>query len=167
MAMRYAIDLLAAEPSVGAAYFGEDRTPDLSWERIDFSNFTGFNGVFNTCAVYRMALLRQRNFRLDVPSAEDQEWSRWLFDRTGMSVARISGGHMRYDNPKGHHFEKRWGEYVSVALHAKPELRRLPNIARVAYRVVKVYPWQRLSERRFNLRLLGFLLGNLDRRHWW
>lgn len=166
-AMQYALDLLESEPTLAAAYFPPDSTGALAWKAIGPSNFTGFNGVFNTCGVYRMSLLRQRRFRPEVPSAEDQEWSRWLFDQTGLSVARISGGLMRYDNPKGYGFEKRWGEYVSVAFYAKPEFRRLPNIARVAYWVVKIHPWQPLSDRSFHLRFLGFLLRNIDQSHWW
>lgn len=166
-AIRYALDLLESNEDIGAAYFIPGEGARLDHTLVDQRSFDGFNGVFNTCGVYRASLLKERKFRTDVLYAEDQEWSRWLFDAKGMSIARITGGGMVYNNPLGYFPAKRWGEYTSVALHAKPEMRRLLYIARVAYRVVKVFPWQPLSERLFNLRFLFFLTKNIDRSRWW
>jgi hypothetical protein len=164
--MNFAINLLAGNDSIGAAYFILDGVDALTYEIITTQNFTGFNGIFNTSGVYRASLLQQRRFREDVLSAEDQEWSKWVLDK-GKTIARISGGNLRYNNPKGYFFKKRLDEHTAVAMHVKPELRRLPHIVRVAYRVVRIYPWQKWSERIFNLWFLAFLLRNIDRKQLW
>jgi glycosyltransferase involved in cell wall biosynthesis len=164
-AMQFAINLLASDDSIGAAYFfGDADVPTI--ELITNREFTGFNGVFNTCGVYRTSLLRKRKFREDVPSAEDQEWSRWLLDNEGLSIARISGGKLQINNPKGYSRSRRFSDHCSVALYAKPELRRLRYIARVCGKVIQLYPRQPPSERIFNLKFLVFLLRNIDRKHW-
>lgn len=151
-AVAYAISLLAQNDSIGAAYFCTEDEGSLAHILIDQTNFTGFNGVWNTCAVVKTALLKKRRFRPEVFSAEDQEWSAWLFKTEHKSVARISGGGMGYRNPRKHPMRKRLNENIAVALYVKPEMLGLPYLARVIYRVFRpVSAWR---ERLFNARLL-------------
>ena len=156
-AMAYVLQLLEKEHAVGAAYFCLEGGEGMSYRLINHSNFSGFNGVWNTCGVYRSSLLRKRSFRLEVKSAEDQEWSRWLFEQEGLQVARISGGGMRYDNPRKYPLRKWLGEYLSVATFAKPDLKSWMMIARVAYRVIK--PGSILRDRYYNFVLFFQLIA--------
>lgn len=156
-AIAYALNLLTEDEAVGAAYFCLEDEGCLSHLLIDRKNFTGFNGVWNTCAVVRTALLKKRAFRPEVFSAEDQEWSAWLFDVEGKSVARISGGGMGYMNPRKHPLRKRLNENIAVALYVKPEMLGFAYLARVGYRVIR--PVSGLKERVFNARLLFSLIS--------
>jgi hypothetical protein len=90
-------------------------------------------------------------------SAEDQEWSKWLLEVEGKTIARISGGGMRYRNPLQARWKKRMDEFLAVALYTKPEMLRFPYLARVGYRVVR--PVSALDERIFNMRLLIKLIS--------
>jgi glycosyltransferase involved in cell wall biosynthesis len=90
-AISYALNILRLNDAIGAAYFCFDNTEQLQHEIIDKNNFDGFNGLWNTCSIIRMNLLKRRNFRSEVFAAEDQEWARWLFFCEEKSVARISG----------------------------------------------------------------------------
>lgn len=155
-AMAYAIALLAANPGLGAAYFMPSPSGSLTYSAIDASNFTGFNGVFNTCAVFRTALLAQRPFRPEVFSAEDQEWSRWLIESQGLAIARITGGGMQYRNPLTDRRDKHLREQVAVAIYAKPDMLRAPYLARVCYRMLR--PTAPFADRVANARLLGTLV---------
>jgi len=155
-AMRYALNLLATDPTIGAAYFCGDGGP-LSYLLIDQHNFSGFNGVWNTSGLFRSELLRARPFRHEVYSAEDQEWSSWLFKEKGMKIARISGGGMQYDNPRKYPLRKWLAEYLSVATFAKPELKSWYMIARIAYRVIK--PRSILRDRYYNFVLFFRLIA--------
>lgn len=168
-AMAYCLGLLETDPGLGGAYFIPSLTGEmkLGHERITLANFDGSNGMWNTCGVYRRALLEKRRFRPEVPTAEDHEWTRWLFDHEGLAVARISGGGMKYNKPGGYSLEARLREMGSVALYAKPEMRRIPFIIRVAYRVVRIHPWQKSRNRLFYFKFLGFLLTHFDWRHPW
>ena len=144
------------ESNIGAAYFCAEDEGCLSHILIDQTNFTGFNGVWNTCAVVKTALLKKRRFRPEVFSAEDQEWSAWLFKVERKSVARISGGGMGYRNPRKHPMRTRLNENIAMALYVKPEMLGLPYLARVIYRVFRpVSAWR---ERVFNARLLVSLV---------
>ncbi len=156
-AMAYAVDLLEQEQAIGAAYFCLEDGDKMSHRLIDPGNFSGFNGVWNTCGLYRSSLLRKRTFRTEVKFAEDQEWSRWLLEREGLRIARISGGGMRYDNPRRYPLRKWLGEYLSVATFAKPDLKSWMMIARVGYRVVK--PNSILRDRYYNFVLFFQLIA--------
>ncbi|MDB5540191.1 MAG: hypothetical protein JWQ89_1918 [Devosia sp.] len=156
-AMAYALDTLAADPTVGAAYFCGEVAPAPTHRLIDRKNFSGFNGMWNTCGVYRTTLLHRRPFRPEVPIAEDQEWSRWLLEEEGMKIARISGGGMKYDNPRGLPLRKWLREHLSVATFAKAEAKSWKMIARVAYRVIK--PSASLRDRYFNFVLFFNLIA--------
>ena len=45
----------------------------LSFTRL--SNFDGYNGLWNTSSIYRKKFLEIREFREDLPTSEDSEWS--------------------------------------------------------------------------------------------
>jgi hypothetical protein len=135
--MAFALALLQRETAFGAAYFSLTATDRPDFDVIDRATFTGFNGIFNTCGIYRTSLLRERPFRPEVFSAEDQEWSKWLIEREGRTIARISGCGMTYNNPKRHSLAKWLDEWMAVATFTRPSLLNWYRIARVAGRVVK------------------------------
>jgi glycosyltransferase involved in cell wall biosynthesis len=159
-AIDYGLKLLEANDAVGASYFCWENSGELSHTLINRESFTGFNGLFNTCGLVRVDLLRERSFRREVFTAEDQEWARWLLVTKGGLTARISGAGFSYNNPKGNPIRKRLNEYLSVAYNVKPELFRISNIVRVGLNAVK--PGLRrgisLSDRSYYLRLSAELL---------
>lgn len=155
-AVQFAMNLLEARDDIGAAYFTQELFDEPSFQEIGPQNFTGFNGLWNTCAFVRVSLLQKRGFSPEVFSAEDQEWTRWLlFSQSGL-VARIAGGGMRYENPLQDRRMKRLREQVAVALYAKPEMLGMSYLARVFYRAVR--PVSTFSERVANARLLRALV---------
>ena len=156
-AMEYGLGIIEHDDNVGAAYFVQELGA-LDHTLINAATFSGFNGVWNTCGLYRFDLLRRRGFREEVFSAEDQEWSRWLFEQ-GMSIARVSGGGMQYNSATRYPFKKRFDEHRAVAQFAKPDMLGWLHIARIAYRVVKVYPWQNAGDRLFYLHWLAWLVS--------
>lgn len=93
-ATSHALDLLDSNPLLGAAYF-DFGVGDLEHTIIDASNFDGFNGLWNTCSLIRVDLLRSRPFVQGLPACEDQEWAAWLIRHKSMMTARISGGGMQ------------------------------------------------------------------------
>jgi glycosyltransferase involved in cell wall biosynthesis len=136
-ALSFALRLLERDQTIGAAYFSLTPADTPTYELINRTTFTGFNGVFNTCGIYRTALLRTRSFRPEVFSAEDQEWSKWLLEHEGKVIARISGGGMIYNNPKRHSLKKWLDEWIAVATFTNRSLLNWYRIARVAGHVVK------------------------------
>lgn len=155
-AIEFALQILERNPDVAAAYFTSQPSGTMTFDRINQQNFTGFNGVFNTCAIYRTAYLKARKFRTEVFAAEDQEWSSWLLECTGRSIARITGAGMLYNNPAGHSLRKRLREETAVALYVKAQMLEVSYLARVFYRIVR--PVSKLKERWFNCLLLFSLL---------
>ncbi len=154
-AIAYALDLLASRNDIGAAYFCSEGGDALDHVLIDRRNFDGFNGVWNTCGLYKMALLRRRAFRPEVFSAEDQEWSRWLLEEQNLSVARILGGRMSY-NALDYPTEKTLKENLAIALFVRPDMLRLPYLLRTLYRIVR--PVSTMRNRRMHARLLFHFL---------
>jgi len=155
-AMAFALALLQRENTFGAAYFSLTTTGEPDFDVIDRSTFTGFNGIFNTCGIYRTSLLRARLFRPEVFSAEDQEWSKWLIEREGKTIARVSGCGMTYNNPKRHSLKKWLDEWMAVATFTRPSLLNWYRLARVAGRVIK--PGVGLRERYFSFVLIFVLV---------
>lgn len=152
-AVAYALELLRAEPAFGAAYFLAGECGELRHERITRATFDGFNGIWNTCALVRMSLWRTRPFRAEVFIAEDQEWSRWLLEEQGGTIARISGGGMRCANPRLDSPVKRLNEYVAVAWFANRQLLTWGNIGRQLWLALRLGTSGREYGRRFYLRL--------------
>jgi glycosyltransferase involved in cell wall biosynthesis len=97
-AMEYALTLLSSTDSIGAVYFCDENAGGLRHTIIDKHIFDGFNGLWNTCSLIKVDLLRKRGFLPDVFSAEDQEWTRWLLNNTEKSIARIAGAGFKYYN---------------------------------------------------------------------
>ncbi len=157
LAVAFAMNLLASNQAIGAAYFSNEPSQTTQYTLIDNRNFNGFNGLWNTCALIRTSLLRKRSFRPEVFSAEDQEWANWLFENERKCVACISGAGMEYNNPVPYNLRKRLNEHVAVALFVRPEMLRWRYIARVAYRAIR--PVSTFRERRFNAHLAAALIG--------
>jgi glycosyltransferase involved in cell wall biosynthesis len=136
-AIEYGLKLLRNSREVGAAYCSLDQAPALTHRVIDKAEFDGFNGLFSTCGLVRMELLRERAFRPEVFTAEDQEWSKWLIFTKGMVTARIAGAGTSYENPRGNSIRKRLNEYVAVAYYTNPKLLSCYDILRIATHVVR------------------------------
>ena len=148
-AMSYGLSALAADPLLGAAYFTEDFGP-LHHLLIGRDNFDGFNGLWNTCALIRTELVRQRPFRAEVFAAEDQEWASWLMEDEGKLIARVSGAGMSNSaNPHAarNKWRKRRNEYIAVAWFVRPSLRSLRNIAALAYQSASPFRRRGFGER--------------------
>lgn len=155
-AIQFAIELMEDNEDIAAAYFVQDYSEQMQFRRIGSANFSGFNGVWNTCAIYKTSFLKKRQFRPEVFSAEDQEWSNWLFCVEKKFVARVSGAGMSYNNPKGDSISKGLNERLSVAIFVKMEMQNFAYLARLFYRTVR--PISKARERIINLMLLCSLL---------
>ena len=129
-AVAYGLALLEADSLLGGVYFSDDAPGALRHEYIDKSSFNGFNGLWNTCALIRVSLVRERSFREEVFAAEDQEWTAWLVNKRGGKVARILGGQRLCDNPYISRPQKRLNDYVSIAFYANRRLLDWSNIGR-------------------------------------
>jgi hypothetical protein len=142
-------------------YFFGDESPSLAHTVIDKMSFDGFNGLSNSCAMVRVGLLRERGFRKEVFTSEDQEWAKWLFFVKGGKTARIAGAGLRYDNPRIRSIRKRLNEYVSVAYYVDQRLLSCFNILRLGSNVIRHWCGHRMSlrDRLFYLLLAFRLLG--------
>jgi hypothetical protein len=140
-AIEFGIDVLEGDERIGAAYF-DQKSDALKCTFIDKHNFDGSNGLWNTCSLVKMALLKRRGFRPEVFTAEDQEWASWLFHCENKIVARISGAGMENSaNPNSKYGPwKTVNEYIAIAYFSNRALLGWFNIARVASRVVKPRP---------------------------
>jgi glycosyltransferase involved in cell wall biosynthesis len=152
-AVEYALTLIRSDEKIAAAYFCIESTGALRHELIDKQTFDGFNGLWNTCALIKVPLLRRRSFRPDVFTAEDQEWASWLFYDEGKATARISGGGMVIRNPRYQSLRKKANEYVSVAYFSNRKLLAWFRIARFGLRSVSPIRNRSLKERWFYLSL--------------
>jgi glycosyltransferase involved in cell wall biosynthesis len=163
-AIKYALTLLTSDDVVGAAYFSNESSKKIECTLIDRTNFNGFNGLWNTCALIKMELLKRRNFRQEVFSAEDQEWASWLLYSQHKVIARINGAGM--DNTKNNNRKawrsrsrKRLNEYVAIAYFVNRRLLSVFNLFRIGGRVITPSLQVSLRERAFNLVLLLRLLA--------
>ena len=156
-AVKYVLNFLKTNPGIGAAYFDTYNTGLLRHELINRHNFTGFNGLFNTCAVIKVSLLRKRMFRPEVFSAEDQEWAGWLFTAEDQAIARVSGAGMAVNNPRKDSLKKLLNEYVSVAYFTNRKLLAWRHIGSLLNHALKRGTGIGLAKRKFYL-LLSFRL---------
>jgi glycosyltransferase involved in cell wall biosynthesis len=128
-AVAYGLARLQEDAGLGGVYYSDDTPGSLRHEVIDQQSFDGFNGLWNTCALVRMSLLRERLFREEVFTAEDQEWSGWLINERGGRIARITGGGRHCDNQHMGKTSKLLNEYVSIAYFTRRQLMGWSNIA--------------------------------------
>jgi glycosyltransferase involved in cell wall biosynthesis len=155
-ALEYANCLLRENDNIGGVYFLPGEEVKMSYELISAQNFTGFNGIFNTCALVKTEALKKRDFRPEVFAAEDQEWSRWLLEVEQKSIARISGAGMIYSNQIKDRRMKDLYEDLAVAIYVKPNMFSTRYLLRIAYRILR--PVSRWKMRCHNLRLLKSLV---------
>ncbi|MGB7565977.1 MAG: glycosyltransferase family A protein [Prochlorococcaceae cyanobacterium] len=151
-AMAYSLSLLKSDPLLGGVYFSDEPNVPLQYTNIERESFDGFNGLMNTCALVRTQLLRERPFREEVFSAEDQEWSAWLLNERGGRIARMSGAERHCDNPQKYSPLKTLNEYVSIAYFTNRRLLKWRNIGRQLWLACAPASARR-SGRRFYLRL--------------
>lgn len=150
-AIEYAINLLRSRDDIGAAYFLQEFSDNIRYSLINQKTFSGYNGVWNTCAIYKTELIKKRPFRPEVFSAEDQDWSRWLLHEEGLHIAQIHGYGMSYNNPSKYPIRKKINEEFAIALFVKPEMMRLPYIIKLILRSVR--PISSIRDRVCNLLL--------------
>jgi glycosyltransferase involved in cell wall biosynthesis len=157
-ALEYAMALLDENEEIAAAYFVQELGQNMRFERIDRSNFSGFNGAWNTCAVYKTHLLKKRFFRPEVFSAEDQEWSNWAINNENMCIAKIIGAGMSYKNPSGNSVSKSLNERLAVAIYVRNEMLGFRYLLRTLYRAMR--PRSSVKERIINVALLYSLISH-------
>lgn len=158
-AIEFALDLLTSDERIGACYFRPSDSETLTHKLIDKHNFNGYNGLWNTCSIIKVPLLKRRGFRPEVFSAEDQEWARWLFHDENMAIACISGAGVLNSNPRHNRLRKRLNDNVSIAYYSNPELLSIANIMRTAFTVIKPNLPFALKNRFFYLLLFFRLLA--------
>jgi glycosyltransferase involved in cell wall biosynthesis len=115
LALRKAMDILDAHPRLGGVCFSSHEHGDIRPHFVTAKGFNGWNGLWNSCSIYRSSLLRERPFNPEVYSAEDQEWSKWLLHSKGMELAHLGGTAMQNQNPRQMSLEKRVKEWECVA----------------------------------------------------
>jgi glycosyltransferase involved in cell wall biosynthesis len=159
-AIKYALTLLSSNDSIGAAYFCDENTGNLRHSIIDKSIFDGFNGLWNTCSVIRVNLLRKRGFLSEVFSAEDQEWARWLLFTNEQKIARIAGAGKEDKNRYnfGKYGQKKMiNEYIAIAYFANRKLLSPKNIARILLEAIRENDTLMNTKGKGSLVLLGRL----------
>lgn len=72
------------------------------------SNFNGRNGISNSMSLIPTPLLRDRPFREEIFSAEDQEWTKYYFNNFKRNILRVHSADIRYLNPQ--HGASVWSE---------------------------------------------------------
>lgn len=160
-AIDYAICLLKTNQLIGAAYFCNENDGALRHTLIDKNTFDGFNGLWNTCSLIKIDLLKRRCFRTELFSAEDQDWAKWLFFNEQKMIARIAGAGM--DNSGNKHLSKHadrkyLNEYIAIAYYVNRDLLGFYNLARIAFNVVKPVSGRSLHDRLFYLSLCWRLI---------
>lgn len=161
--IEYALTLLSSTDAVGAAYFCTENTGNLRHSMIDKHIFDGFNGLWNTCSLIKVNLLRKRGFLPEVFSAEDQEWARWLLHNTDKKIARIAGAGIEIDHKYKYKVgkygrRKAINEYVAIAYFVNRTLLSPSNIYRIFCKTVERTNTS-VDERLFNLNLTWRLLA--------
>jgi glycosyltransferase involved in cell wall biosynthesis len=150
-ALLYGLNTFRLDKRIGAVYYTEEATPTLNTCFVNKTNFDGRNGLWNTCSLIDMALLRIRNFRRDVFAAEDQEWARWLFDTRNGVTARVSGAKLINHNIRARSWVKQRNDYVSIAYFSYPTLLKCRYILRIAFNVIRLKHQISIAERFSNL----------------
>lgn len=115
LALCKAIDILDAHPQIGGVCLSSHDHGEVQPYFVTAETFNGWNGLWNSCSIYRSSLLRERPFNPEVYSAEDQEWSKWLLHSKGMQLAHLSGASMQNHNPRQLSIAKRVREWECVA----------------------------------------------------
>lgn len=90
--------------------------------------FDGYNGLSNACAFLPVRWVKERPFRADVFSAEDQEWAAWYFRTHRGQVLRVDDPAVKYLNPHVN-TRKMINEELAIAYFAYPRNRWPDKIA--------------------------------------
>jgi glycosyltransferase involved in cell wall biosynthesis len=99
----------AVEKDMEIVYWEQGwQSPDERHLAITRRNFTGRNGLSNSMALIPTHLLRERPFREEVFSAEDQEWARYYLEQHRRAILRIETMDVSYNNPN--HNSDTWSE---------------------------------------------------------
>lgn len=93
------------------------------------NTFNGWNGLWNTCALYPTELLRQVPFDETLPTAEDQHLASRLL-AAGHLLATLHGDLLEYQNPRTSRLKQR-NEHVAIGYFSYPSLLGWWHIAAV------------------------------------
>jgi len=119
-ALQAAAIRLDEKNNVAAICFSGESDSEISFKTICSQSYNGWNGTWNTASLYRTQLLRERQFRPDILSAEDQEWTKWaLFDK-GLCIEHAIGCSMLNMNPRRLSFKKRLREWEFISYYCYP-----------------------------------------------
>jgi len=102
---------------------------DYDLQLIDATNFNGYNGIWNTCALYKSNILKAYGFDPRLPTAEDQHFSSRVIS-DGYKTVRLTGGLVCYKNPYVSNRKIR-NERVSIAYYSYRPLMSLKSILAV------------------------------------
>lgn len=82
---------------------------------ITEADFVGFNGLWNTCTIYKSRMLKDKLFRESIPAAEDLVLTKEIFE-TGVykKILRISSPQVHNINPSKFHPRKKANDYFVV-----------------------------------------------------
>lgn len=126
--LQSAIHRLDQNANVAAICFSGTSIADIAYEAVCSQSFNGWNGAYNTATIYRAELLRERQFREDILSAEDQEWSKWALVNKGFIIEHVVGCGMSNMNPRRLSFKKRLKEWEFISYYCYPRYLDFPYV---------------------------------------
>lgn len=157
-ALRYGIGCLMSRPTIAAVCFSSGNIGELTHSLIDKKSFTGWNGAWNTCSLFRTDLLRLRPFNPDVFSAEDQEWSRWAMEHRGCEIAHVDGCGMLNLNHRKEDIRKRLNEWACIGYFVAPNYQSIGFLFSTFLKRVVLRRCLCVQDRLFWLRVVLVLL---------
>lgn len=131
-----AIDAMVTNQQIAAVAFSSSTVGDIYFKETNQDNFDGWNGAWNTASIYRTELLKNRNFREDVKSAEDQEWSKWAIHEKSKIIWHAEGCNAVNLNPKKGSLLKTLSEWESVSKYTYP---KYINTAFIAHKIYSAF----------------------------
>lgn len=109
--------------------------PEVKWKptRVDESNFSIDLCASNSCTLLKTRLIKERPFREDVFSAEDQEWAAFYLRQKKSYFFNIVTHDLKYMNV---HFntQKLINEQIALAYFTFPKMLSIKNII---YRLIR------------------------------
>lgn len=119
----------AAMNKCGADGFYCTSNTACGWKEqvINRSSFSGSNGLSNSCGFVPLPALEQRQFKEEVFSAEDQEWSVWFLRERGKALLRIETQEISYLNQRLN-YTKMINEELAIAYFVDRRRLGLLNI---------------------------------------
>ncbi|MFJ3316170.1 glycosyltransferase family 2 protein [Herbaspirillum huttiense] len=95
--------------------------------QVNNVNFTGVNGLTNSCSFAPAALLRELPFREEVFASEDQEWTKRFLAVKADNLTIVETGQIDYLN-KHFSYKKKYNEEMALATFVDTRRKGLPAI---------------------------------------